>query len=323
MKLLEQILPLIEQVIEEESNTNTLASDVNEILTGYYAVDKDWKKFANGKEAAAFLRVRKNSLPPELFKDQAGRAKVMANSVKDWAKQNGYDSEISKAWWTARPGVLGRAVGKEIDSRNNPTDILLQFADETFLGISAKSTARTGDIGFKNPGLGSISRALGIDFVRIAERVRKLTVKKLKLPDSLAAAKAYIRSHPKVQKITIAVGQRTLSLLRAAVMKRFQEMSQDDLRKYIVSDWLNAGDVYPYYVKATGFGTNGRYSARVFDPIKNDKLQKLSNGVVSFVPIGNETIGVLADGARMLKIRFKYDSEKLASSIKASGDPWK
>ena len=41
-----------------------------------------------------------------------------------------------------------------------------------------------------------------------------------------------------------------------------------------------------------------------------------------FEKVGNESIGVKAGNKKILKMRFKYESEKLASSMKMSGDPW-
>ena len=43
---------------------------------------------------------------------------------------------------------------------------------------------------------------------------------------------------------------------------------------------------------------------------------------ISFEPVGNESIGVKAGTKKILKMRFKYESEKVASSLKMSGDPW-
>ena len=39
--------------------------------------------------------------------------------------------------------------------------------------------------------------------------------------------------------------------------------------------------------------------------------------------VGRYSIGVIADGKKILKMRAKYESEKIASSLKFSGDPWK
>jgi hypothetical protein len=57
---------------------------------------------------------------------------------------------------------------------------------------------------------------------------------------------------------------------------------------------------------------------------KNKKFEVLSSdkAKISLVLSGDTSIGVFSGETKLLKIRFKYCSEKLASSIKLSGDPW-
>ena len=38
--------------------------------------------------------------------------------------------------------------------------------------------------------------------------------------------------------------------------------------------------------------------------------------------VGNESIGVMANNKKVFKMRFKFESEKLASSLKMSGESW-
>ena len=58
------------------------------------------------------------------------------------------------------------------------------------------------------------------------------------------------------------------------------------------------------------------------DPIKNPKLDALSKYDIKLEIVGNESIGVSAGEKKIMKIRFKFESEKMASSVKLSGDPW-
>jgi hypothetical protein len=76
-------------------------------------------------------------------------------------------------------------------------------------------------------------------------------------------------------------------------------------------------------VKVTGMGTkSGSITAKVDDPLKNDKLAAITGGNITLQKVGNESIGVSAGGKKILKMRAKFESEKLASTIKFSGDPW-
>ena len=111
-------------------SANTLAADVNEILTGYFLLGgKSWKGFANGKVAVDQLKVRQAALTPIEYSDQEGRAKAMATQAIAWANVNGYKGKPVTVWWTSRPGMLSAAYGQPVDSKKNPTDVLIQFED--------------------------------------------------------------------------------------------------------------------------------------------------------------------------------------------------
>lgn len=304
-------------------SANTIGADVNEILTGYYLVGGKWAMFANANEAKQQVTLRKSQLTPNEYADQDGRAKAMANSVMAWAVTNGYKGKVARVWWTARPGVLSAAFGRPVDSKLNPTDILMQFADGQFLGISAKSTKGSGDIGFKNPGAGTVSKALGIDLDSLFKTRTAVTIKKLKLPISMADRKIYIRENPKVQQKTILVGQEILVSMRDKMYDKLVAMKPKDLRNYILKYWMDAEAVEPRYIKVTGNGKNGAYTANVMDPLSNEKLQALSSPKLTVMKVGSDSVGIIGgNNKKIMKMRFKYESEKLASSLKLSGDPW-
>lgn len=314
------VLELLDVELQEASNT--LAADINEILCGLHLVGGDWKKFGNAKEAKAGLDARKKQVDKATYADQDGRARAMAEKVLEWAGANGYGGKVQTVWWTARPGTLSAAVGHPVDSRKNPTDILIKFTKGGFLGVSAKSTKGAGDIGFKNPGLGTLAKTLGVDFGSLIKNVEEKIITKYKLPAGIKVRKAFIRGNPKIQQKTIEAGAQMLAILRDALLKKYQTMPQPELKKHILTAWLDAESVDPYYIKVTGRGAGGTYTADVFDPVKNDKFELIKNGKIEAVAVGSDSVGLMADGHRLLKARFKFESEKLASSIKLSGDPW-
>jgi hypothetical protein len=84
---------------------------------------------------------------------------------------------------------------------------------------------------------------------------------------------------------------------------------------------MDAGQIFPPYIKVTGFGNKPPYTAKVTDPLDNEKLDALSKPI-KFEKIGNDSVGVKAGNIRIMKMRIKFESEKLASSVKLSGDPW-
>jgi hypothetical protein len=301
---------------------NTDLSDINEIYLGYFLAGESWfDKDAKKQVDTKMRRVKK-----EQAEDQIAKAKVMAQEVVKWAKANKYKGGISRVWWTARPGSMSAAVGREVDQRKNPADILVKFSSgpaEGFLGISAKSTLGNTDIGFKNPGLGTMESALGITLSSYANNYVQQAIEKYDLSSSASTRKSEIRTNPKIKEKTEEMGSKALAEMRDAMFKKLSKMSNKELLNFLLNNWLDSSKtLYPPYIKVTGMGSKEPYSAKVDDPLHNPKLEAILSSKISVEKVGNESVGVKAGSYRILKMRFKYESEKLASSIKLSGDPW-
>jgi len=304
---------------------NTDLADVNEILLGYFLAGQNWNKFS--QDAKTQHDTKAKLLTAEEYEQQSGRARVMAVKAIEWAKSAGYGGNITNVWWTARPGSLSEAVNsKTADQKKNPTDILIKFERgpaNYFLGLSAKSTKGKTDIGFKNPGLGTVESDLKIDLKFIDTAAVEKIIGMFNLPRTADARKSAIRKDPVVQRITDEIGKVVLSGMRDKFLEKLKTMNKKDLLNYIMSSWIDASEeLYPPYVKVTGMGKNAPYTATVSDPLNNEKLKYLYRYDITLDKVGNDSVGVKAGGKQILKMRFKYESEKLASSVKLSGDPW-
>lgn len=303
--------------------SNTDLADVNEIYVAYLLAGRKWFDSAAKTQFAR----KSKAIGAQKAALQIERADVMVEEFLKWSKANKYSGKVKKIWWTARPGVLSRAVGREVDSRKNPTDILVQFTSgpaKGFLGLSAKSTSGSGDIGFKNPGIGTVEAALNLPLSNILTEAVDSIVKKFKLPENTKARKDAIRKSPAVQAKTQEIGSTVLSKIRDAMFIKLKALNNKELRDYILTNWLDASnDLYPPYVKVTGMGTkSGSITAKVDDPLKNEKLTAILNEKIGLEKVGNESIGIKAGSKKIMKMRAKFESEKLASSVKFSGDPW-
>ena len=148
------------------------------------------------------------------------------------------------------------------------------------------------------------------------------TIKKFALPESADKRKAFIRSNPGIKKQTETIGQQCLSAMRDEMMARLKKMKNTELLKYLLTDWMDAEVTFPPYIKVTGQGSKEPYQAMVMDPTSNEKLSAMSKYPLSLEIAGNEAIGVKAGEKKIMKIRFKFESEKMASSVKLSGEPW-
>lgn len=303
------------------SSSNTLLSDINEIYTGYVLNGSKWYD----EDAKRQYNLRVGQVQPMAVADAQGKATVMAKEFVKWAHANGYSGKIKNVWWTARPNSMSEAVGQKVDQKKNPTDILVKFEKgpaDGFLGLSAKATQTKGEIGFKNPGLGTVDESLGLSLAKEYDNQLQQAIKKFKLPETAVARKVYIRDNPGIQKHTQMIGSQILAAMRAELLARMKKLDQKKLLAYLLSDWMDAEVMYPPYIKVTGQGYKEPYQASVMDPISNEKLDALTKQKITLEPVGNEGVGVRAGTKKIMRIRFKFESEKLASGIKLSGEPW-
>jgi hypothetical protein len=276
---------------------NTDVADVNEILLGYYLAGENWGLFDDPSSVKKQLELKKSKITDRQVEEQEDRASRMSSKTLSWARTVGKQGKVDKG---------------------NPTDVLIQFTDGKFLGISAKSTLKNAEIGFKNPGMGTVERNLGIELASIKKEAEEQFIVKYDLPKSASARKKVIRSEGYKQEAD-AEGSKVMSKMRDILLSKLKTMSDDDSKQYLLSDWMDASDiVYPSYIKVTG----KRSSVSIENPLSNSKIEYLNKGGITFEPVGNESIGVKSSGKKIMKMRFKYESQALSSSMKLSGDPW-
>jgi hypothetical protein len=301
----------------------TLKADVNEILLGYHILGSTWIGFQGKTDAENQLNNRRSQIGNTDYNIQEERAKVMATKSLDWARANNYGNRVVKAWWTARPGVLSEAVGYEVDSSKNPTDTLVQFETDKFLGISAKSTAGKGDIGFKNPGIGTIDKALNLKLAGIVKEEENDFAELHDLSASKATRKIEIRRDQNLIEASNDARTITLGKIRDVFYNKLNVLSNKKLKEYVLSDWLDAkNSISPMYIKVTGHGSEYPYTASLMNPLQNSKIEALHKSNLTVSKVGNDSVGVETINKRILKMRVKYESQAMASSVKFSGDPW-
>jgi hypothetical protein len=304
-------------------SSNTLQADINEILLGYYVLGGNWTGFQHRADSKKQLNSRKKQVGEKLYQVQSARAEVMSEETLKWAKKNGYKGKVKRAWWTARPGILSKAVGYDVDSRKNPTDTLLEFADGQFLGVSAKSTKGKGDIGFKNPGVGTVEKSLKINLKKFIDLEESKFTKRYSLSESKKKRKAEIRKNPKIEQQSNLARDALLKKIRDVLFKKLNSMSQKQIKEYILSEWMDVGsEVLPPYIKVTGHGNKAPFTASILDPLKDSKSNAVQKKRITLKKVGNDSVGILAGGKQILKMRAKYESQAMASSLKFSGDPW-
>jgi hypothetical protein len=331
------------------ASLNTPRADINEILVGYYALGSTWTGFKHQKYVKEQLAKRRSLVGEDLYAIQVEQAKAMALRFLRWAKSNGFSGKPKFAWWTARPNTITDAIkgtpsgdailealGGTVDQDKNPTDTLFQYGtgkNAKFLGLSAKSTKGSGDIGFKNPGVGTIDKDLG---TKLADQYKNKVVKFVddinsrpgpSLSKTVSTRKNELRKTSKQMKPIAEAAQDAgadvLMGLRNSLYIKLKKLDQEALREYCLSSWMDVGDeLLPVYVKVTGHGERPPFSATLMDPLKNNKTFLVQTGNITLSKVGDTSVGIKADRKKIFKMRFKWESQQMASSMKMSGDPW-
>lgn len=302
-------------------SSNTHASDINELHLTFLSNGSTWLDSA---DAEVYTHKRSLCLAAEVSA-QVGRAYRMHEALVSYLRP----VDISRAWWVSRPGVLQAIVANvamgTLVTGKHPADVLLQLSNTALFGVSCKSGKRAG-LPFKNPGLGTMDRVLSMELAHWVHEAEHTIVEAYGLPVGLDARKAAIRDSPAIASATRAMGLHLLQVMRDALLARLQAMSVAGLRQHLLQEWLDASaDVYPPYVRVTAFGTKAPLPPAIVEhPRESPTMQVLMRATrFTLLPIATNTIGVIADDTPVMRMRVKFESEKLASCVKFSADPWK
>lgn len=289
----------------------TFQSDLNELSLGYFLNGERWWN-ADVREV---FEDRVRMLKADNRQDiviQVERSRHMAVEVQKHIGAN----TVHAVYWVSRGN--GAEICPDMSS-GHPADLLLVTGQHNeWFGISAKSTNGRGDIGFKNPGLGTIEKALNISLSGRINEVTQDMVTRYHLPDAQEARKKYIRSNTAVQSVTTMQGTLLLNEIRTSVLNACQNASQAVLRSFLLTSLIDSdSDTFPRYVKVTGYGSKrGEFGARLLDPFSVDY-----SGSITVEAAGNDAVRFLHEDDGVCVLRAKFESEKLASTVKFSVDP--
>jgi hypothetical protein len=216
----------------------TFQSDLNELSLGYFLNGEKWWS----PECREVFESRVRTLKADNKQDiviQVERSRHMATEVFTYTGQQ----SIASVFWVSRGN--GADIYPDM-SATHPADLLLEFQNHEWLGVSAKSTNGRGDIGFKNPGLGTIEKALSVNLSGRISEVTQEMVKRFSLPDAQEARKKYLRAHTAIQSVTTMQGTLLLNEIRAKVLDACQNVSQDALRTFLLTSLLDSdSDTWP------------------------------------------------------------------------------
>lgn len=304
---------------KKTANSQSVGADVNEIFFGYY-LTKNWSDFEDSSTVQNELSQRRRRISKTEVMDQEERAKIMAQITLNWMKKNGYDGKIVRKWWPKQDSaMITKAVGYTVDLDKNPLDILVKTDSGKFLGLSAKSGKGTGNIPFKNPGLGSIERDLELKLKKHYKEAESQMLKKFpNLPKCNAKRKKWFKENKEFYEKNIQKSKfvkYVFENIRNDMYDKLKTLSNEKIWEYIKNSWMDAGYSEPSYIIVTGRGTNGKYSAEIIDDrmkldIKNIRMEKE----------GWDKIRIFTKESKLLDMRVKFESTQMATSIKFSGE---
>jgi len=347
-KMIEEMLPLYEKKSEAKEGA------LNEVLLCWYLAEESGLNQVGEIGGAQAVNDKiyslkdEANLTDEIFDTQNERAWAMADAVIEWAQANDYGTPTNVIW-TGTAGALQRAIAplpQYPPGNKNPADVLLKFGNNSFLGVSAKSTSKkTGGIAFANPGVPEYAKK-GLEVIKARELIklaRKFPKYRAELldgtdnsRDTLIKSLQESGADPEFIHSLYFYGIRVLRVIRDRMVDYMtQTLYQRQLKLHLRRDWIRASKLnMPYYIVATGRGSEGGYSADIQDPMHSEIAKSLSRDdiiveEVDFVEIkGKEQqtaalkfYGISPTGKQTywFKIRVKWESRPFASSIKLLG----
>jgi hypothetical protein len=352
MKLSELEFLIREQIRLYE--TSAKKAELNEMLLAIYLAEDAGLGSVEGLtgdlNSAVYSLKKESKISDQEFDIESERAWAMTDATMEWARNNNYGEQPTKVIWTARKNSLANAIAPFEPSRRNPTDVLLEFGKDNWLGVSAKSTIKSeGTVPFANPGPPKYALAAMEASKASALKYLERKYKSLFQPHNTSdvAREKFIKSlgydaktntfeNPKErteEEVSFIndlyrVGIAPRKAIRDAMVQNSLEISQRQLKKIYRQDWMQSSKTnFPYFIVVTGRGDEeSGYTASVVDPLKSPLSRTLSRDDILLSDLDSDDsfkiYGVTPTGKEtyLFRIRVKWESRPFGSSIKLSGE---
>ena len=245
-------------------------------------------------------------------------------------------TDVDDIVWTAQLRGEGLAAATGIpglSDKNNQSDIIVKGRDASGnpvqYGVSlkvatSKSTKYPNDIPFFNGGLGKEAARFGADgVVDDFKKETQAALKELGITSTGAAKiKKEIRENEETKKKADEAGRKIMANIRDKMVKSLEGKDVDQMRE-LFSTMTGAptgdGQKLPT-LKLTGYA-NGPRTTKIEDSLNGTVPMAIRTAEdFQFEPVGDTSFRVMADGVPVMKVRFKWESQALGSSMKISGE---
>ena len=245
-------------------------------------------------------------------------------------------TQVDDIVWTAQLRGEGLAAATGIpglSDKNNQSDIIVKGKDAqgnpVQYGVSLKvatsnSTKYPNDIPFFNGGLGKEAARFGA--TGVVDDFKKETQDALKelgiTATGAANIKKEIRGNEETKKKADAAGKKIMANIRDKMVKSLEGKDTEQMRE-LFSTMTGAptgdGQKLPT-LKLTGYA-NGKRTTKIEDSLNGTVPMAIRTAEdFQFEPVGDTSFRVMADGVPVMKVRFKWESQALGSSMKISGE---
>ena len=233
-------------------------------------------------------------------------------------KKNLDPHKIKDVHWVGGNNALQNMTGI---TGGNPSDLLIEFDDKSYVGLSLKSHNKKRKIVLKNPGLYKVGEYLDINYRNICNKKTGEIIEKYKLNISSKGRKDQIRSDKALSKNILKDSNEFLGCIlndkKFGICSNYIRKSHKENVDHILNYWMNADEeVIPYIIIIRD---NNDYQYE--DPLEMDCRKILiKSKALTWKSSGNSVIIRDEKDLNIMRIRIKFAGQPFASSIKFSGE---
>lgn len=222
-----------------------------------------------------------------------------------------------------------------LSKHNNPSDILIKGKDEKKnkkqIGISlkiatSKTTKYPKDVPFFNGGLGKESLRFGLPDLpnstkeKITDALSKLGIDGRNMTQR--QLKDTIRADEDLKSQADEMGRDILESIRNEMISSLDDKEVEEMRELFITMTgtpIDIGEKLPT-LKLTGYAY-GNHKTKIEDAIESTIPKAIRNAKkFEFKRSARTSLIIVTDGIEIMRMRFKWESQALASSIKTSGE---
>lgn len=308
----------------ENKSTSDTNGKIHEVLVAH---NLNGGKFINAdhKKAHDDLAKTLGGTRSERYKDEVKKAHTASEGIRSKIGDKG----ITRVGWTSQPGAIREFTkGKhDVSQHEDPSDVMIEHHNGDYTGVSLKSTtSHSAKPGFSNEGRAKVDKRLGVNTDSHIKNAKQEIVNKRSEFSGMtdAAAKAHIKSNPKLAKEMADHGSKVLEKVRDDWHGAYSKIQGTKEHADHLRNIIHAGPTEIPHLKSSTSGTNGDHRNSVISPEEHYSSMLNDHKNLSVEKSGNDSISHVHTDPKTKKRtviareRAKWASTPLASPIKTA-----